>query len=131
MTWMTKDLTLKLLEIAISGLVETYDTIKGDQPGTPAPQQTSAPAEPQAEPQTAAEPASTPPVEDNTPEPTPTMPDIQTALRTIAQKEGVDWIQNELFAGLHIDNITKLPEKHIPLAWELMTTHLTEIEAEQ
>lgn len=126
MTWMTKDLTLKLLEIAITGLVETHDTIKDHNPQPTHQEFASKPETPQQE-----EQLPQPPVEDDIPEPTPTMPEIQTALRTIAQTEGVDWIQNELFAGLHITNITKLPQEHIPLAWELIQTHLEEIGTEQ
>ena len=115
MTWMTKDLTVKLLEIAITGLVNAHDTIKNENP-TPQPQAaTPEPAAPQAE-------------DIPNPAPTPTMPEIQTALRTIAKAEGTDWIQNELFAGFGITNITHLPDDKLALAWELITTHQEELE---
>ncbi|WJY73255.1 hypothetical protein [Corynebacterium auriscanis] len=127
MSWMTKDLTLKLLEIAITGLVEAHDTIKATQPQPEKP----APAQPPAPAQAPTDPTRTPPEEDDIPEPTPTMPDIQTALRTIAQAEGVDWIQNTLFPTLNITNITTLPTNNIPQAWDLIQTHLTEIQLAQ
>lgn len=115
MTWMTKDLTVKLLEIAITGLVNAHDTIKNENP-TPQPQAaTPEPATPQAE-------------DIPDPTPAPTMPEIQNALRTIAQAEGTDWIQNELFAGFGITNITHLPDDKLALAWEIITTHQEELE---
>ncbi|MDK8889865.1 hypothetical protein [Corynebacterium macclintockiae] len=118
MTWMTKDLTVKLLEIAITGLVNAHDTIKNENP-TPQPQPaTPEPAAPQAE-------------DIPDPAPTPTMPEIQNALRTIAQTEGTNWILNDLFKGLDITNITNLPQEKLPLAWQLITTHLDEIKDNQ
>ena len=113
MTWMTKDLTVKLLEIAITGLVNAHDTIKNETPNT----------QPQAAPEPAPQAEDTP-----DPAPTPTMPEIQTALRTIAKAEGTDWIQNELFAGFGITNITHLPDDKLALAWEIITTHQEELE---
>lgn len=119
MTWMTKDLTVKLLEIAITGLVNAHDTIKND-PTNP---QTPTTPQPQAAPEPAPQSEDIP-----NPAPTPTMPEIQTALRTIAKAEGTDWIQNELFAGFGITNITHLPDDKLALAWEIITTHQEELE---
>lgn len=115
MTWMTKDLTVKLLEIAITGLVNAHDTIKNETPNTQPQAATPEPAAPQAE-------------DIPDPAPAPTMPEIQNALRTIAKAEGTDWIQNELFAGFGITNITHLPDDKLALAWELITTHQEELE---
>lgn len=117
MTWMTKDLTVKLLEIAITGLVNAHDAIKNENP-TPQPQAPTPEPAPQAE-------------DIPDPAPAPTMPEIQTALRTIAQAEGTDWILNDLFKGLGITNITNLPQEKLPLAWQLITTHLDEIKDNQ
>lgn len=110
MSWMTKDLTLKLIHVAIVALVNAYDHIeKADaEPTTPKPAEE--PKQPKKQPQP-------------TEEPTVTLPDIQTALRTIAQTEGTDWIQKELFPALQITNITTLEQQHYPLAWELITNH--------
>lgn len=121
MTWMTKDLTVKLLEIAITGLVNAHDTIKNETPNT----QPQATPQPQAAPEPAPQPEDTP---DPAPAPAPTMPEIQNALRTIAKAEGTDWIQNELFAGFGITNITHLPDDKLALAWEIITTHQEELE---
>lgn len=122
MTWMTKDLTVKLLEIAITGLVNAHDTIKNETPNT----------QPQATPQPQAAPEPAPQAEDiPDPAPAPTMPEIQTALRNIAQAEGTDWILNDLFKGLGITNITNLPQEKLPLAWQLIATHLDEIKDNQ
>lgn len=115
MTWMTKDLTVKLLEIAITGLVNAHDTIKNENPNTQPQAATPEPAAPQSE-------------DIPDPAPAPTMPEIQNALRTIAKAEGTDWIQNELFAGFGITNITHLPDDKLALAWELITTHQEELE---
>ena len=116
---MTKDLTVKLLEIAITGLVNAHDTIKNETPNT----------QPQATPQPQAAPEPAPQAEDTPdPAPAPTMPEIQTALRTIAQAEGTDWILNDLFKGLGITNITHLPDDKLALAWEIITTHQEELE---
>ena len=49
MTWMTKDLTVKLLKIAITGLVNAHDTIKNETPNTQPQAATPEPAAPQAE----------------------------------------------------------------------------------
>ena len=129
MSWLTKELTLDILAIAIGALVDIHDTIDPTRktPNTATPQLVEAPtqpAEPQpAEPQPAAAEEPT-----HTPAPQPTLPEIQNALRTIAQTEGTHWIQNELFTGLGITNITHLPDDKTALAWEQITTHLQEIQ---
>ena len=124
--WLTKELTLDLLSITIGALVKIHDTIDDATKNAPA----------QAGAEKAETPAPTPAADTETTdnadstedaEPAPTLPQIQTALRTIAQAEGIDWIQNELFASFQITNITDLPTDHYPLAWELITTHQDEM----
>ena len=135
MNWLTKELTLNLLAISIEGLVKIHDAIdhatQAERPNAPqdevsAPAAEAPPAKESetgvtAPPEPEAEPEPTPPAN------TPTMPEIQNALRTIAQAEGVDWIQNELFKGFDITNITHLPGDKLPLAWELINDHLDEV----
>ena len=133
--WLTKELTLDLLSITISALVNIHDAIEATtkQPETPKPEIGEGGPGQEPEAATAEDPtpapAATPAPADNPQEAEPavTLPQIQTTLRTIAQAEGVDWIQNELFASFHITNITELPAGHYPLAWELITTHQEEM----
>ena len=135
MNWLTKELTLNLLAITIEGLVKIHDAIddatQEEQPDTPQ-EKPDAPAV-EAPPAKEGEMAETPPSEPEAePEPTPpantpTMPEIQNALRTIAQAEGNEWILNELFKGFGITNITHLPGDKLPLAWELINDHLDEV----
>ena len=53
------------------------------------------------------------------------MPQIQTALRTIAQTEGTDWILGTLFPqlGIRQNIVEELPATGYAQAWELITAH--------
>lgn len=132
--WLTKELTLDLLSITIGALVNIHDAIEAKTtPQTTKPEigEGGPVQEPEAEkaeapaPADAPAPAATPAPADNPQEAEPavTLPQIQTALRTIAQAEGVDWIQNNLFTTLGITNITTLDTDQYAKAWELITSH--------
>lgn len=128
--WLTKELTLDLLSITIGALVNIHDAIEAKTtPQTTKPEiggggPVQEPEAATAEDPTPA-PAATPAPADNPQEAEPavTLPQIQTALRTIAQAEGVDWIQNTLFTTLGITNITTLDPSQYAKAWELITSH--------
>ena len=137
MNWLSKELTLNLLAISIEGLVKIHDAIDNatqtEQPATPqdevsAPAAEASPATDNETDETAlAEPETSP--EAPTEADAPTLPEIQNALRTIAQAEGVDWIQNTLFAHFGITNITHLSADKLAEAQSMITRHQEEKEA--
>lgn len=136
MTWITKDLTLDLLAIAIDGLNKAFDKIKAapdDAPGqwppqdpapaaAPQPQQQPAVEQPQAQPQQQAQPQAQPqqPAADA---PGGLRAQAQTILRTIAQTEGASWIVGTLFAGYGVDTLDAVPDDKLQDVIDYATQH--------
>lgn len=119
MSWLTKDLTLDILSITIHGLVKIHDAINDTQPTPPKPHsQNDWPATTTVDQPPATQADNQPAQQD-----IPSLPQIQEKLRTIAQTEGTDWIQNTLFPALGITNLTSLDQSDYPRAWEMITTH--------
>ena len=153
MSWLTKNLTLDLLAITIDGLNKIFDRINTDDdspvgpaasapatevlaarkdPATthPADMPTEALAEPAAEPAptTAAEEVPEPagPTEEDASE---LLTQAQTLLRTIAQRNQVDWITGTLFPHFQTQSLTDIPPARLPEVIELAGKHLEEAAA--
>ena len=128
MSWISKNLTLDLLAIAIDGLTKSFDRIKSEpesdwppaevpaaaQPAvesTPAPQpaqpQAQEPA-PQPEPTPAPEPAAAPPATVDR------LPEAQAHLRDISLAGGMDWITGQLFPAFGTESLTDISDERLP-----------------
>jgi len=137
MNWLTKELTLNLLAITIEGFVKIHDAIddatqveppdapqeKLDAPAVEAPPAKESETGETAPPEPEAEPEPTPPAN------TPTMPEIQNALREISKNEDTKWIQDTLFPHFNINHLSQLPEEKFADAWDMITRHQEEKEA--
>ena len=137
MSWISKNLALDLIAIAIGGMQSAFDRIKSEpEPGTewpaaevpaqapaavepaPAPQPEPAPAaqepEPEASaPQTAAqelapEPAAAPAAEVNR------IDEAKAHLRDISLNGGMDWITGTLFPAFGVTSLTDVPTDRLP-----------------
>lgn len=138
MSWISKNLTLDLIAIAIGGMQSAFDRIKSEpesdwpaaeQPEVPAqapaavepapaPQPEPAPAaqepEPEASaPQTAAqepapEPAAAPAAEVNR------IDEAKAHLRDISLNGGMDWITGTLFPAFGVTSLTDVPTDRLP-----------------
>lgn len=138
--WLSKDLTLDLLAIAIHSLNKIHQRIS-EEPGE-WPQETPPAADvlPSTEPalQPAADPQ--PDALAPTPEPAPepeapadTSADVQalkaeaqTLLRTISQTEGTDWITGTLFPHFGVTMFTDIPDGRIQELIDMATAHTKE-----
>ena len=133
MSWISKNLALDLIAIAIGGMQSAFDRIKSEpEPGTewpaaevpapapaavePAPQ--SAPA-PQPEPTPAAQDhqAAPEPQQAATEAPAPQVNRIDEAkahLRDISLNGGMDWITGTLFPAFEVTSLTDVPTDRLP-----------------
>ncbi|QRV71371.1 RecT-like ssDNA binding protein [Corynebacterium phage CL31] len=129
MSWISKSLTLDLLAITIDGLNKVFDRISAEPDAAPgvSPWPTDAPAAPapvEAPPAAAPQPTPAPstpaapqpePDLDPAPEPAPDLlPEAQTALRTIAQTQGTDWIRETLFPHFGTTTLNDIPAEKLP-----------------
>ena len=131
MSWISKNLTLDLIAIAIGGMQSAFDRIKSEpesdwpaveQPEAPAavePAPQSAPA-PQPEPTPAAqepEPESPAPHQAAAEAPAPQVNRIDEAkahLRDISLNGGMDWITGTLFPAFEVTSLTDVPTDRLP-----------------
>lgn len=134
MSWISKNLTLDLIAIAISGMQSAFDRIKSEpesdwpaaeQPEVPAqapaavePAPQSAPA-PQPEPTPAAQDhqAAPEPQQAATEAPAPQVNRIDEAkahLRDISLNGGMDWITGTLFPAFGVTSLTDVPTDRLP-----------------
>ena len=156
MSWLTKNLTLDLLAITIDGLSKIFDRINTDDdspvgpaasapatevlaarkdPATthPADMPTEALADPAAEPTPAPQSEEVPdtpgqesPTEEEAAE---LLAQAQTLLRTIAQKNQVDWITGTLFPHFNTQSLTDIPADRLPEVIDLAGKHIEETAA--
>lgn len=130
MSWISKNLTLDLIAIAISGMQSAFDRIKSEpEPGTewpaaevpaqtpaavepaPAPQQEPAPAAQEPEPEASA------PQQAAAEAPAPQVNRIDEAkahLRDISLNGGMDWITGTLFPAFGVTILTDVPADRLP-----------------
>lgn len=135
MSWISKNLTLDLIAIAIGGMQSAFDRIKSEpesdwpeaeQPEVPAqapaavePAPQSAPA-PQPEPTPAAQepqPEASAPQQAAAEAPTPQVNRIDEAkahLRDISLNGGMDWITGTLFPTFGVTSLTDVPAERLP-----------------
>lgn len=128
MSWITKNLTLDLLAIAIDGLNKVFNRINQEgeasavDPATAHPADLPAEVEPAA-PADPADPAPAP-VEEPAAAPAPEvdheslLTEAQNLCRTIAQKGGVEWITGTLLPHFNTQSLTDVPAERLP---ELIT----------
>ena len=146
MSWISMNLTLDLIAIAIGGMQSAFDRIKSEpETGTewpaaepaqpaqveaPAAEAPAVPAQPAAvEPAPAPAPAAAP-----TPAPQPAaaapaaaappaavdrLPEAQAHLRDISLAGGMDWITGTLFPSFGTQSLTEVPTERLP---ELIAT---------
>lgn len=133
MSWISKNLTLDLIAIAIGGMQSAFDRIKSEpesdwpaaeQPevpaqapaavelapqSAPAPQPEPAPAAQEPEPEASApEPAAAPAAEVNR------IDEAKAHLRDISLNGGMDWITGKLFPQFGVTNLTDIPTDRLP-----------------
>lgn len=135
MSWISKNLTLDLIAIAIGGMQSAFDRIKSEpesdwpaaaeQPEVPAqspaavePAPQSAPA-PQSEPAPAAQDhqAAPEPQQAAAEAPAPQVNRIDEAkahLRDISLNGGMDWITGTLFPAFGVTSLTDVPADRLP-----------------
>lgn len=125
MSWISKNLTLDLIAIAIGGMQSAFDRIKSEpESDWPAAEQPEVPAQapaavapaPQSAP--AQQPEPTPAVQEPEPEaPAPQVNRIDEAkahLRDISLNGGMDWITGTLFPAFGVTSLTDVPADRLP-----------------
>lgn len=135
MSWISKNLTLDLIAIAIGGMQSAFDRIKSEPESDwppaeapapapaavePAPQPEPAPA-PQPEPAPAPQPEPQPAAQEPAPEPAAApatevsrLDEAKTHLRDISLSGGMDWITNTLFPHFGVNNLNDVPADKLP-----------------
>ena len=131
MSWISKNLTLYLISIAIGGMQSAFDRIKSEpESDWPAAEQPEAPAAVEPAPQSAPapQPEPTPAVQEPEPEasapqqaaaeaPAPQVNRIDEAkahLRDISLNGGMDWITGTLFPAFGVTSLTDVPTDRLP-----------------
>ena len=135
MSWISKNLTLDLIAIAIGGMQSAFDRIKSEpesdwpaaeQPEVPA--QTPAAVEPAPQSAPAPQPEPTPAAQEPEPEtpapqqaaaeaPAPQVNRIDEAkahLRDISLNGGMDWITGTIFPAFGVTSLTDVPADRLP-----------------
>ena len=135
MSWISKNLTLDLIAIAIGGMQSAFDRIKSEpesdwpaaeRPEVPA--QAPAAVEPAPQPAPAPQPGPTPATQEPEPEasapqqaaaeaPAPQVNRIDEAkahLRDISLNGGMDWITGTLFPAFGVTSLTDVPADRLP-----------------
>ena len=128
MSWISKNLTLDLIAIAIGGMQSAFDRIKSEpEPGTewpaaevPAPAPAAVEPAPQSEPTPAAQepqPEASAPQQAAAEAPAPQVNRIDEAkahLRDISLNGGMDWITGTLFPAFGVTSLTDVPADRLP-----------------
>lgn len=136
MSWISKNLTLDLIAIAVDALSKTFERIKAEPDGgwppaepAPVPVLAETPTAPSAE--VKQEPAQ----EDPTPapvsgaDPSELHSQAQLLLRGISLDEGPDWITGVLFPHFEIASLTELPADRLPELIAMAQAHVDQKEA--
>lgn len=135
MSWISKNLTLDLLAIAIDGLSNVFDRIKAEpEDGSPWPvDNAEAPAPAEVEPApdvpaapTEPEPAAAEPAPEPEVDATQLLAQAQTLCRTIAQAGQVDWITGTLLPHFNVQSLTDIPAAQLPEVITMATTRTQE-----
>ena len=145
--WMSKDLTLDLIAIAIHSLNKIHQRIleePGEWPQETPPAAVDLPAaEPELKPAADQQADTAAPAQEAAPEPEPTVPesaapkvDVQalkakapTHLRTISQAEGNDWITGTLFPHFDVTKFTDVPDDRLQELIDMAEAHAKEAAA--
>lgn len=129
MSWISKNLTLDLIAIAISGMQSAFDRIKSEpESDWPAAEQPEVPAQAPAAVEPAPQPEPTPAAQEPEPEasapqqaaaeaPAPQVNHIDEAkahLRDISLNGGMDWITGTLFPAFGVTSLTDVPTDRLP-----------------
>ena len=134
MSWISKNLTLDLIAIAIGGMQSAFDRIKSEPepgtewPATEVPAQTPAAVEPAPQSAPTPQPEPTPAAQEPEPEasapqqaaaeaPAPQVSRIDEAkahLRDISLNGGMDWITGTLFPAFGVTILTDVPADRLP-----------------
>lgn len=134
MSWISKNLTLDLLAIAIGGMQSAFDRIKSEpEPGTEwtpaeipeaqlqAVEPASVEPAPVEQPAPQPEPAPQPAAQESAPEPAAAppatvdrLPEAQAHLRDISLAGGMEWITGELFPSFGVQNLNYVPADRLP-----------------
>ena len=133
MSWISKNLTLDLIAIAISGMQSAFDRIKSEpEPGAewpaaevPAPAPAAVEPAPQSAP--APQPEPTPAAQDHQAAPEPQqaaaeapapqvnrIDEAKAHLRDISLNGGMDWITGTLFPAFGVTSLTDVPTDRLP-----------------
>lgn len=124
MSWISKNLTLDLIAIAIGGMQSAFDRIKSEpesdwpaaeQPEVPA--QSPAAVEPAPQSAPAPQPESPAPQQAAAEAPAPQVNRIDEAkahLRDISLNGGMDWITGTLFPAFGVTSLTDVPADRLP-----------------
>ena len=129
MSWISKNLTLDLIAIAIGGMQSAFDRIKSEpEPDWPAAEQPEVPAQAPAAVAPAPQPEPTPAAQEPEPEasapqqaaaeaPAPQVNRIDEAkahLRDISLNGGMDWITGTLFPAFGVTSLTDVSADRLP-----------------
>lgn len=133
MSWISKNLTLDLIAIAIGGMQSAFDRIKSEpEPGTEWPQAEEVPAQapaavepaPVEQPAPQPEPAPQPAAQESAPEPAAAPAtevnhhaEAQSHLRDInlnLGSAGIEWITGTLFPSFGVQNLNDVPADKLP-----------------
>lgn len=132
MSWISKNLTLDLIAIAIGGMQSAFDRIKSepesDWPAAEVPAQAPAAVDPAPQSAPAPQPEPTPAAQEPQPEspapqqaaaeaPAPQVNRIDEAkahLRDISLNGGMDWITGTLFPAFGVTSLTDVPADRLP-----------------
>lgn len=131
MSWISKNLTLDLIAIAIGGMQSAFDRIKSepesDWPAAEVPAQAPAAVDPapapveQPQPEPTPAPAPQPAAQEPAPEPAAApaaevnrIDEAKAHLRDISLNGGMDWITGTLFPAFGVTSLTDVPSDRLP-----------------
>lgn len=125
MSWISKNLTLDLIAIAIGGMQSAFDRIKSEpEPGAewpaaevPAPAPAAVEPAPQSAPASQDHQAAPEPQQAAAEAPAPQVNRIDEAkahLRDISLNGGMDWITGTLFPAFGVTSLTDVPTDRLP-----------------
>ena len=131
MSWISKNLTLDLIAIAIGGMQSAFDRIKSepesDWPAAEVPAQAPAAVDPapapveQPQPEPTPAPAPQPAAQEPAPEPAAApaaevnrIDEAKAHLRDISLNGGMDWITGTLFPAFGVTSLTDVPADRLP-----------------
>lgn len=131
MSWISKNLALDLIAIAIGGMQSAFDRIKSepesDWPAAEVPAQAPAAVDPapapveQPQPEPTPAPAPQPAAQEPAPEPAAApaaevnrIDEAKAHLRDISLNGGMDWITGTLFPAFGVTSLTDVPTECLP-----------------